>query len=330
MRVVMVIPGSEQGSSMIFAKRQADYLRHHLGVDVHLFYLDTRVSIRALIRQFIRLRQAVRRIDPDCVHAQYGTITGLLTRLSTARPFVITFRGSDLNPCLDISVYRSRLGHFLSQIAALTASSIICVSHRLRSKLWWSANRAQVIPSGVNTDEFLPTPLQEARRRLGWNPDEKVALINVGGVPKTKRLDLATAAFETVRTLTNQPCRLVVLDGSTHWSTMPTIVSASDCVLVTSAYEGAPSIIQEALACNTPIVTVDVGDAPLLVAGVCGCHVVERQPAAIAEAVLSTWNSGRLPHGRERAEATSLRDSCARTAACYAIAVGDRRHLLSI
>ena len=57
--------------------------------------------------------------------------------------------------------------------------------------------------------------------------------------------------------------RLQVLRGVDH-QMIPVMMSAADCLLVTSDREGSPNIVREALACNLPVVSVSVGDIPEL------------------------------------------------------------------
>ncbi|MGK7889662.1 MAG: glycosyltransferase family 4 protein [Leptolyngbyaceae cyanobacterium] len=59
---------------------------------------------------------------------------------------------------------------------------------------------------------------------------------------------------------------------------------ASACVL-TSAYEGLPIVVLEALACGTPVVTTDCGETPHLLSEGSGIVCSSRQPEAIA----SSW-----------------------------------------
>src|SRR4051812_2182038 len=114
LRVLSVIPGEEQGPSMIFAKRQTASLVE-AGVVGQTFYLASRTSPVALLQESQRLRRMVREFQPDLVHAHFGTMTGFFCAYSVRVPVVITYRGSDLNPAPSDPPLRLWCGHLLSQ-----------------------------------------------------------------------------------------------------------------------------------------------------------------------------------------------------------------------
>ncbi|HKE58230.1 MAG TPA: glycosyltransferase [Pyrinomonadaceae bacterium] len=285
MKVLNVIPATPgEGSGMIFAKRQVASVGS-AGVDVVTFYLTSRVSVSSLWREWQQLREEISKTKPDLIHAHYGTMTAFLCAFGTGLPLVITYRGSDLNPTPNVSWLRSVWGRALSQLAALRASKIICVSEGLKDRLLWRRSRVSIIPSGVNLALFFPRNRDEARAALGWSATEKVVLFNAGAASRIKRLDLATAAFEYASQ--RQPnLRFQVLNGTTNPDQVPVYLSAADCLLFTSDNEGSPNIIKEALACNLPIVTVPVGDVAVRVVGVEPTRIVARDPRLLGEAVL--------------------------------------------
>lgn len=294
LRVLALVPQPSSAASMIFALRQVVSLES-AGVVCQSFLLASRTSLIAVVKEWIRLRHAIRSFQPDLVHAHYGTVTALLAGLSTTQPIVITYRGSDLNPSGE-RWPRRFLSRLFSQIAALRADRIICVSAQLKKRLWWRKKCASVIPSGVNTNIFYPRPKEEAREELGWHQDEKVVLFNAGD-PVIKRLDLACAAIKFAESLCGT-IRLFTLDGNVPPKLIPTIMNAADCLLVTSGWEGSPNVVKESLACNLPVVSVDVGDVRERLAGVTPSEVVRRDPQKIGESLAGILQQRQRSNGR--------------------------------
>ena len=93
--------------------------------------------------------------------------------------------------------------------------------------------------------------------RLGWDPKRFHVLFATSGNP-VKRPELAQAAV-------GELCRMGV-QAEIHLlqdlpnSVVPVWINGSDVLLLTSLHEGSPTIVKECLACNLPIVSVDVGD----------------------------------------------------------------------
>jgi teichuronic acid biosynthesis glycosyltransferase TuaC len=304
MKLLFVIPGkgggAEAGSSMIFARRQAESLAQE-GVAVEVFHLRSRTSPRILLAEFWRLRRVLKSFRPHVVHAHFGTMTAMLTALAAGRcPLVITYRGSDLNPVPSARGLRAAMGRLLSQLAALRAARIVCVSGRLKQRLWWRRGRVTVLVSGVDFEVFRPEPRGLARARLGWPEEERVVLFHAGQDSPNKRLDLAEAALREVK-LAGSPVRLEVLNGRGPSERIPVLMNAADCLLVTSDAEGSPTVVQEALASNLPVISVDVGDVPERLQGVACSRIVARDPAALARAVAELVEAPRRSDGRRKA-----------------------------
>jgi len=290
LRVLFVVPGDGQGSSMIFVRRQAESLLRE-GVEVRSFYLGSRTSAWVLAQEFFRFRAELARFDPAVIHAHYGTVTAMFAALASGRrPLIVTYRGSDLNHSAASRGVRSWLGRLLSQLAALRASRIVCVSQGLCDRLWWRRDRVSVLPTGVDCELFRPEAREAVRLRLGliehvWAASARVVLFNAGFDRRNKRLDLAERAVAIARD-TLPDLRLEILNGEVDPSHVPELMNGSDCLLVTSDREGSPTVVQEALACGLPVVSVDVGDVAARLAGVSNTCIVPRDAAAIAHALV--------------------------------------------
>jgi glycosyltransferase involved in cell wall biosynthesis len=298
-RVLFVIPGEAQGSSMVFARRQATELMSR-GVEVESFHLRSRTSPSVLWSELQRFRAVVARFAPDVIHAHFGTVTAAFTIWAARRiPVVITYRGSDLNRVPTARGLRALFGRVLSQFSAARAARIVCVSRGLRDRLWWHRERVTILPSGVDTILFRPISRVEARRQLGWDQDIPVALFNAGHDARNKRLDLANAAVELSR-VEFPNLRFEVTEGDVPPDRMPILLNAADCLLVTSDAEGSPSVVQEAIATNLPVVSVDVGDVAERLRGISSTHIVDRSPGALASALCTVLKMRERSNGRSR------------------------------
>jgi glycosyltransferase involved in cell wall biosynthesis len=304
LRVLFVIPAPAEGAWHIFSKRQADALER-ADIDLRRFYLHPWISLSTLVTEARRHWREVRQFKPDIVHAQYGTMTSALCAVLAPQKLVVTFRGSDLNPGHSVNFIRTRLGRILSQLSALRANRIVCVSQELKDRLWWRKSVAVVIPSAVDTHVFHPQPRDEARRSLGWDPSERLVLLNVRDDPLGKGLRIAEAAVEIARAEIG-PIRLLVVRGDVPPERMPLYINASDCVLLASEWEGSPTIVQEAVACNVPVVATNVGDVALRLQGIFPSRIVERSPARLGAALAEVVSLGQRSNGTEKLGEISL------------------------
>jgi len=315
MRILFVAPGAQNGWHMPFVWREAEALRA-AGHEVELFRFDNRRYWR-FPRELGRLRAVVRALRPDLVHAQFGKFNALLAALGGA-PLVITFRGTDINRNPRYSVLREALGIGASQLAAFLARGIVCVSGEIRDKVWACRWRpALVQPTGVDLRAFKPTDRAAARARLGYAPLERVVLFNAGKNPAVKDPGLAEAAVAHARRIAGE-IRFAVLDGRAPPEDIPVYMNAADVLLVTSFTEGSPTVVQEAMACDLPVVSVDVGDVRERLQGVRACEVISgRDPAALGAALARVLAAGKRSDGRAHAAALGIDAIAARLADFY-------------
>jgi len=205
----------------------------------------------------------------DLIHAYYGHC-GLLARLQLRYPVVVTFRGSDL---------LSRRDGAIGQVVARLADSIIVMSEEMKRIA--KRDDAYIIPFGVNLDLFTAYPMEDARRELGLALDEKLLLFPWNPARTVKRFDLVQEAIQIAQQKYDR-VHLVVVFDEPH-ETVAKYMSACNVMVLASDYEGSPMAIREAMACNLPIVSVDVGDVRQIVANTDGCYLCQREPADIAE-----------------------------------------------
>lgn len=278
-----------------------------LGIDVHVIHFDGRSSRLNYLRAAREVRSLVEEGQFDLIHAHYG-LTGALAVLQHRLPVVTTFCGSDYN----VSWQR-----WISRVVA-RRSTPVCVSKRGRHLL--RCPSATVIPSGVDTDLFRPMDRAVARQRLGWQEDSHYVLLPGSRSAAVKGADLFDAVIGQARPLISD-LRPVALEGYTREQTA-LVLNAADVVVMTSVHEGSPVAVREALACTTPVVSVDVGDVPEVLTGLPGCGIFPRNPQALARGVVAALEAPRSSALRSRAELHARPRVAERIAALYSTTVG--------
>ena len=296
-KILTVIPYSDISSSMIFAKRQASSLKYP-GIENKIFYLPERTSFTALFKSFIEFKEILKQYSPGIIHSHYGTVTSFFCAFTNRKKLIITFQGSDLNKTRGDGILRDFFGRILSQLSALRASKIICVSQSLLERLWWNRNKSVVLPVGINIEKFIELNPTESREKLGWKKESKIILFN-GNAPIVKRLDIANEVFSMLKEKIPE-CELIILDGSTDPELIPLYLSASDCLLLCSDSEGSPMMVKEALACNLPVVGIDVGDVSERISGVKNCVITEKNSILLSEEIIKLLKKNERSNGREK------------------------------
>jgi glycosyltransferase involved in cell wall biosynthesis len=239
-----------------WVRDQVDEVRRR-GVKVDLFeFARGREEYLPATR---RLRALLRRERFDLVHAHYG-LAGWVARLAGAKPLVVTFHGTDVRHHL--------VGH-LSRRLAWRIDLVAGVSRALfepedgRPGLPAVPGSA-VLPCGPDLRRFEPMPRAEARRQLGLDPDGSYLFFPANPARPEKRHDRAAAVAAA--------CEADLLSGgSIEPERMPLWINAANAVLVTSDYEGFGMAAVEALACEVPVLSTDVGIAPYALGGIDGC-----------------------------------------------------------
>ena len=85
------------------------------------------------------------------------------------------------------------------------------------------------------------------------------------------------------------------------------MMCATDVLLMTSFSEGSPQVIKEAMACDCPIVSVDVGDVKERTEGVEGCYVSDtRNPQELSVLLKKALVFKGKTRGREKLLADGL------------------------
>lgn len=289
-------PTPEAPHQVPFIVQQVECLRA-AGARVDVFPFYGRKNPLRYLRAWWHLRRTYQLREYDVIHAHFGQ-SGLIAWPSPV-PLIVTFHGSDVQGIVGKNgQYRmsSRVLQGVSRIVARQADGVIAVSELVRALLP-DVENAHVIPGGVDLGVFRPMDQLAVREKLGLPLDSKLVLFAASPTNPVKRFDLAEAAVERVSR--EMSVTLHVLQGVPH-DQVPLHMNACDALLLTSRHEGSPTVVKEALACNLPVVSVDVGDVRERIGEVSGCIVCEDDaPETIAQALRAVLAEGTFSAGRE-------------------------------
>jgi glycosyltransferase involved in cell wall biosynthesis len=314
-------PDDERPWYGTFIKTQADSLEA-LGVELDVVPIRGYASKRAYADAAGEMRRMTRANRYDVVHAHYGH-AAVVGRLQRAAPLVISYCGDDLlgTPAEGGGITpRSRVEAGIFRRLARVAAATITKSEEMERALPAACReRNHVIPNGVDVDRFAPRGREEARRELGWDADDRVALFVGDPAIARKNYPLAEAAC-AVAAERVEGLRLQVAQGFAP-AQIPTLMSAADALLMTSLWEGSPNVVKEAMAAELPVVAVPAGDVEERLRGVERCFVRPYDADSLGAALAEAVSDGRSPAAREAVAALSLENVARRVMDVYEAAI---------
>lgn len=278
-------PTNETPYAGVFIKRQVDFLKKR-GIGVTVFHINGKGKIINYIKACFSVRRLSRSEKFNLVHAQWGHSAFL--GLCTGLPMAITYRGSDL-----MGIFKSNrltfAGRFIiwfSKTVAYRARCLIFVSKGLADRILINKPKF-IIPSGLDLNKISLRDKALLRKELNLPLDKKIIIFPNNPNRTVKRYQLFA---DTINYLNREDISGHVVHGVEHEQLLKHLM-ASDFLLFTSKSEGSPNIIKEALACNLPIVSVNVGDIKDRISSIEGCFVVEEDtPHVLAQALTRALN----------------------------------------
>lgn len=289
----------------IFVQRQIESLRQE-GIRCDILYVRGYLGFHVylLATVWFLMNKRVFRKKYGLIHAHAGE-TALAISPLVGIPKIASYCGDDiLGKANNDGTFsrRAELRRWLIKQSARFCVRTITKSREMADVLPSSVRQDNtVIPNGINEHEFRPADRAEARQKLGWDQEERVVIF-VATRPHEprKRLELAQAAVVEAE-LVLGPIRLSVAENVPPRD-LPVIMNAADCMLLTSRMEGSPNAVKEALMCDLPVVSTDVGDVAELLSGVTNSTVCQDTPKDLGAALVTIFLSGKRSDGREKRE----------------------------
>jgi len=285
MRVLIVCSGNSKNGISPIVKNQVDSLKKK---DLQIeYFLIKGKGLKGYIKNILPLKTYQKKNKFEIIHAHYS-LSGIVASIAGAKPLVVSLMGSDVE------------GTFFWRIIIkifnlLFWNAIIVKSTRMKTHL--GIKTAFVIPNGVDFTVFKPSNKTLAQNKVNFNKKKHIVFL-ADPQRKEKNFPLAKTA---VKFLNNKNCELNVIYNVEH-SIIPVYINAADVILMTSLWEGSPNIIKEAMACNCPIVSTDVGDVKEIFGNTNGCFLTGFEPKDVAQKIKQALEFGKRTNGRSNIE----------------------------
>lgn len=308
MRILIVTnmyPTPDAPAAGIFVREHVEALIER-GVDVDVFAVHGRHGRSSYATAIPSLARRLRRETFDVVHAQHTYCAAQVALARSLRPrrsplLLTMHEGESFLPAgmrdpeadrIRQLVYSKRIKRW----AAGLADHLVTVAPGLAEVLSLQVP-VTVIPPGIDVDRFRPLEQLACREELGLPRAARIVFFPAS--PK-RDFNKGYSEFTEAVTLLERPVH-VVTGGEIHPREMPLYMNAADVVVQASRFEASPMVVKEAMACDRPIVTTDVGDVRELTAGVQGCFISSRDPSDLAEKIeAALMEDAARPEGRAR------------------------------
>ncbi|ARV06771.1 hypothetical protein BTO04_08770 [Polaribacter sp. SA4-10] len=283
MKVLFVSSGnSANGISPIILNQGASL--QNQGVSVTYFTIKGK-GIRGYLKAIPKLQKFIKDNKFDIIHAHYS-LSAFVATLSGAKPLVVSLMGSDVKS-------KKYFKLFIKLFNKFSWAKIIVKSEDMKLSL--GIKEVEIIPNGVDFDRFLPIDGKISLIETGWDTTKKHVLFAANPERYVKNFKLAKDAFDL---LNRSDIDLHFLNEVPNVQ-LPFYFNAADVVLLTSLWEGSPNVIKEAMACNRPIVSTDVGDINNLIGKTEGCYISSFDPKDIMIKIKKAVNHKLDTKGRE-------------------------------
>lgn len=280
--------------------------------NVDVYTLDMpkgRISLDGVVRLF----RLLRRLRPDVVQTwmyHSDLIGGVVSRLAGIRNVVWGIRHANLDKDKNSRV-TLLVAKACAALSRVVPHKIVCCSEHgaiVHAAQGYDRTRFVLIANGYDLSRFRSDPVARERIRAEWGiSDDRIILGCVArwDVQKDHPNLLSALAilvkngFEGVCVLvgagmTEENARLVALVNELEVGDyvrligprddVPAVMNAFDVNVLASSGEAFPNVLAEAMACEIPSVTTDVGDASMIV-GDTGWVVKPQNPAALADGI---------------------------------------------
>ena len=274
--------------------------------NLEVFHLNMRRRPLSLLTGLVRGRQFIDRFSPDLVHSHSfhaNLAARALTLPAPAQRLICTIHNVYEGGWGRMTAYRLSDG-------LADCSTVVCKAAAMRFVGLKAVpqHKCVVLTNGIEIAEFVPSAERRIQIRVQMGMDGEFIWLAAGRIVPAKDLSNLLRAFARVKAAEPEAqlwiagetagveferlCGLTLelgLGNRVRWlglrRDLPALLDAADGFVLSSAWEGMPLAVGEAMAMEKPVVATDVGGVRELV-GEAGVIVPARSPEDLARAML--------------------------------------------
>jgi teichuronic acid biosynthesis glycosyltransferase TuaC len=279
----------------IFVKEQIEGIKkNYPETEFEIYFINGKSSKLNYFLSVFKINWKLLFNTYDVIHIHFG-LSGFFVIFNPfiKIPIITTLHSADID-----LVKSNRFFVWVSKQVIKRSKTVFYLNDKMLSILFKYRDKLIYLPCGVNTDDFYPEMIKK-------KITEKILI----GFPANKarpekNYELFDQIIEKIKLkIPSSTIEIIEFHNKTRQEVRQSL-NAIDLLIMTSVSEGSPQIIKEALSCNTPIVSTNVGDVKRLIENVSSCALVDSFDAEnFVEPVLkilSQSNIGQVSNGREQ------------------------------
>jgi len=266
--------------------------QHEWPTNLQVHRIGIRKTIQSIVSGMFRARRILRSFKPDLVHSHTfpANMMARLLRATGAAPLIL----STIHNTWEGGSHRTFAYRVTDPFSFHTTAVSQPIGDRYIQIKATPRGKISVLTNGIDTEIFDPALPSKTP-----SPHDEFVWLAAGRDVPAKDFDTLLVAFQVVRAaapeaqlrIAGKPSaqRADTTGAGVEWlgisDDMPRTLAACDAFVLSSAWEGMPLVIGEAMAMEKPVVAFDVGGVRELL-GETGLIVSSRNSAALAQAML--------------------------------------------
>ncbi|MDQ6531542.1 glycosyltransferase family 4 protein [Flavobacterium sp. LHD-85] len=266
----------------IHVQEQIEGFKKKFGIDSMLYFINALENGKIeYVKAIFGLKKTINKFDPEIIHIHYG-LSGLFLLFFRPKCKVfITLHGGDILP-----KQGKYMQLFFTRKILKKVDKAFILNGEMAEILSELKIPFEILPCGVDIDCF-----NQNQDYIIRNKTNKVLVFPGDSARPVKNFPLFKKVYEEVRKKYPYNLDMKIVHNLKREEVVD-LLSSGDCLVMTSLSEGSPQIIKEALSCNLPVVSVNVGDVSNVIEDLPGCFVSNTYSVTeLAECIFRSFDS---------------------------------------